>query len=111
MEQILEILEANIYEETLRVLYEQGRPSVLFKPTLGLDGNRYFALYGTDLMSGIAGFGETADAAMRDFDNNWVRSKAPTPAKCKFCGRTGQPADANGYCSGCVRGMARTNGD
>ena len=108
MEQIFEV---PIYEETLRLLYEQERPSILLRPKLFLDGNQYCVLYGADLMNGIAGFGDTADAAMRDFDNNWVRSKAPTPAKCKVCGDTGKPLDKNGHCSVCVNGMDRTNGD
>lgn len=60
---------------------ERQRPSVLFKPTISLDGNMYCALYGEDLMAGIAGFGETMDAAMRDFDQNWLKQKAPSPAK------------------------------
>ena len=37
-------------------------------------------LYGSDLMNGCAGFGDTADLAMRDFDKNWIHQKAPTPA-------------------------------
>ena len=59
--------------------YEHSRPSVLFRPRLFLDGNAYCALYGDDLMNGCAGFGETADAAMRDFDKNWLQQKAPAP--------------------------------
>lgn len=74
-------LEQNIYETTLQTEYERQRPSVLLRPDLLLDGNQYCALYGKDLMNGIAGFGDTADAAMRDFDRNWVESKAPTPAR------------------------------
>lgn len=59
---------------------ELTRPSVLFRPTLTIDGNMYCALYGDDLMTGIAGFGDTAEAAMRDFDKNWREMKPPTPA-------------------------------
>ncbi len=103
--------ENNIYEETLRALYEQERPSVLFRPNLTIDGNQYCALYGTDLMSGVGGFGDTADAAMRDFDKQWVESKAPTKAKCRFCGVTSKALDKNRYCDVCVRGMGRTKGD
>ena len=60
--------------------YERTRPSVLFRPALTIDGNMYCALYGADLMDGVAGFGDTADAAMRDFDKNWCEMKPPTPA-------------------------------
>lgn len=58
---------------------EYTRPSVMFKPKLTIDGNSYCALYGEDIMSGCAGFGATADAAMRDFDRNWQSSTAPKP--------------------------------
>jgi hypothetical protein len=78
MEQVYEV---RIYEETMSLLYEQQRPSMLLRPKLLLDGNQYCALYGDDLMSGIAGFGDTADAAMRDFDKNWTQSKAPIAEK------------------------------
>ena len=57
------------------------RPSAVFRPRLFLDGNMYCALYGDDLMNGCAGFGETADAAMWDFDKNWTTQKAPTPSR------------------------------
>lgn len=57
--------------------YEMQRPSVLYRPEVGLDGNMYCVLYGEDLMSGCAGFGETMAAAMDDFDENWRKQKAP----------------------------------
>ena len=88
-------LENNIYEETLRTLYEQERPSVLFRPKLMLDGNQYMALYGEDLMNGIGGFGDTADLAMRDFDKQWIESRAPTPARSPK-GRTGSARQDDG---------------
>jgi len=69
-------LEQHIYEETMITLYEQQRPSVLFKPDLKLDGDKYSVLYGSNIMEGIAGFGDSADEAMRDFDRNW-RCKYP----------------------------------
>jgi hypothetical protein len=50
---------------------EMQRPSVLFKPTLSVDGNQYCALLGEDLQVGVAGFGDTPDKAMRDFDKIW----------------------------------------
>ncbi len=71
------------------------RPSVLFRPTVSLDGNMYCALYGEDLMNGVAGFGDTMEAAMRDFDKNWGQQKAPTPRKKQFpqCGYRTQCED------------------
>ncbi len=55
---------------------EWRRPSVIFRPKLYPDGNKYCALFGEDLQTGIAGFGDTADEAMRDFDKNWL-TKTP----------------------------------
>lgn len=51
-------------------LYEA--PSVMFRPTLSIDGDMWCALYGEDLMRGVAGFGKSPAAAMWDFDCNWV---------------------------------------
>lgn len=50
---------------------ENIRPSVLFKPKLKIDGNRWCAIYGDNLQDGIAGFGESPDQAMYDFDKCW----------------------------------------
>lgn len=47
------------------------RPSVAFKPRLSVDGNKWCALYGDDLMEGVAGFGDSPAEAMLDFDRNW----------------------------------------
>ena len=50
---------------------EQCRPSVLFKPNLSIDGDRWCALYGEDLQRGVAGFGDSPAEAMWDFDRQW----------------------------------------
>lgn len=52
-------------------------PHVLMRPALSVDGDRYCALYGEDLVQGCAGFGETPEAAMEDFDKKWRTQKAP----------------------------------
>jgi len=52
---------------------EYQRPSVLFRPTIGKDGNKWCALYGENLMEGVAGFGDTPDQAMRAFDAAWSK--------------------------------------
>lgn len=59
----------------------QSRPSVVFRPKVSLDGNMYCLLFGENLMEGVAGFGETMEAAARDFDKNWEHQKASTPAR------------------------------
>ena len=53
------------------VAYEMRRPSVLFRPNLSMDGNQWCALYGENLQSGVAGFGDTPALAMADFDAAW----------------------------------------
>ena len=53
------------------------RPSVLFRPSIYLDGNQWCALYGENLQDGVAGFGDTPADAMADFDTNWHGQKAP----------------------------------
>ncbi|MEE3504879.1 hypothetical protein QN399_01135 [Pseudomonas sp. 10C3] len=47
------------------------RPSAVYHPALSVDGNQYCALFGADLQSGVAGFGDTPEAAMADFDKAW----------------------------------------
>lgn len=74
-------IKAIAQQEVAIVGREWARPSVLFRPSLCLDGNMYCALYGEDLMNGCAGFGETAHLAMEDFDQNWWKQKAPQARK------------------------------
>ncbi len=46
-------------------------PSVLFRPTLSIDGDQWCALYGSNLQEGVAGFGDSPEEAMADFDKSW----------------------------------------
>lgn len=52
---------------------DQGEPSVIYKPRLFIDGDQWCALYGDNLQDGVAGFGDTPDKAMRDFNKNWCQ--------------------------------------
>lgn len=70
-----------VKDELVRAAYEMQRPSVLFRPTISLDGDCYCALYGEDLMSGCAGFGKTMADTMADFDKNWTQQQAPPCAQ------------------------------
>ncbi len=54
-----------------------SRPSVLYRPSLGLDGNQWCALYGANLMEGVSGFGPSPEAAMAAFDRAWL-AELPT---------------------------------
>jgi hypothetical protein len=60
--------------------WEQQRPSVVFKPTLSRDGNQWCALFGENLMEGVAGFGDTPAKAMWAFDKAWLEETIPTPS-------------------------------
>jgi len=88
------------------ITHAYDRPSAVYRPTISLDGNMYCALYGEDLMAGCAGFGETMDAAMADFDQNWWKQKAPKmvagPYKCRRCGQDFANKEASeGAAEGC----------
>lgn len=51
---------------------EHMRPTLLYRPKLSIDGNQWCALYGGEnLQDGVAGFGDTPDAACRAFDRAW----------------------------------------
>lgn len=52
--------------------YEARRPSVLFRPSLNMDGDQWCALYGDNPQDGVAGFGPSPAAAMEAFDNAWL---------------------------------------
>jgi len=58
--------------------YDQSRPSVLWKPKLSIDGDKWCALYGEDLQNGVAGFGESPELAMYAFDVTWVKKLKAT---------------------------------
>lgn len=60
-----------LQEQISTIGYEYTRPSAVFRPRVSLDGDKYCVLYGEDLMSGCAGFGQTMAEAMTDFDVNW----------------------------------------
>ena len=53
------------------------RPSVLYRPALFPDGDKWCALLGENLMEGVAGFGDTPADAMWAFDKAWSSEKTP----------------------------------
>ena len=66
---------AQIRQETAE---EMNRPFYKLRPAIYPDGNQWCCLYGVDLQSGVAGFGDTPELATKDFDYNWktMRLKA-----------------------------------
>lgn len=57
---------------------DAGMPHVLMRPKLSIDGNQWCALYGDNLQDGVAGFGDSPQKAMADFDKNWWASLPPS---------------------------------
>lgn len=51
------------------------RPSSCYKPKISMDGNQWCALFGSNLMEGVAGFGDTVKEAFEDFDREWNERK------------------------------------
>lgn len=91
---------ADMARESIRMAAsEYERPSVVFRPSLFPDGNQWCALYGEDLATGVAGFGDTPAAAMWAFDNAWLTEKCP-PSK-HVCPRCGTPNPDNLDMDGC----------
>lgn len=81
---------ALLQEQISMVGNEIVRPSVLYRPSVVPDGNKWCALYGADLMEGVAGFGDTPDDAMRDFDQNWFKQQTPVAVRMKIEAAHGQ---------------------
>lgn len=75
-----------LQQEINAVAYEMRRPSVVFRPTLTADGDMWCALLGENLQVGVAGFGETPEAAMAAFDQAFWKEKTP---KAAFAARSG----------------------
>ena len=48
----------------------------MLKPSIQIDGNQYCVLYGEDLQSGIAGFGDSPHMAVMDFNAQWYKALA-----------------------------------
>lgn len=61
-----------IAEEACRAAGAYTAPSAVYRPSLVMDGDQWCALYGDNLQDGVAGFGDTPEAAMRAFDKAWA---------------------------------------
>lgn len=73
-----------LYQDFSIAAAERVRPSVVFRPSLSIDGDMWCALYGDDLQNGVAGFGQTPDEAMREFDKAW-HQKLPRAKSAGDC--------------------------
>ena len=54
---------------------------ITMRPKVFPDGNKWCALYGDNIMEGVAGFGSTPEEAMLDFTASWEKQKLPTKFK------------------------------
>ena len=63
------------HQSKMNVLVETEEMNLfaLLKPKVGIDGNQYYVLYGEDLQSGIAGFGDTQMLAIYDWNKSFHR--------------------------------------
>lgn len=61
----------SVAQEFRSAAWEHQRPSAIYRPALSIDGDQWCALYGSDIQSGVVGFGDTPEAAMADFDKSW----------------------------------------
>lgn len=73
----LSYIAQHVQQEVYRVSEAMTAPHVLMRPALALDGTMWCALYGENLMDGVAGFGETPAKAMAEFDAAWLNSSTP----------------------------------
>jgi hypothetical protein len=69
-------LQQLIAIETERATF-LSRPSVMLGVVPKLDGNRWCALLGSNLMDGIAGLGDSPNEAMWAFDKAWYEKEKP----------------------------------
>lgn len=57
--------------------YAHNSPAAVFRPALSIDGDQWCALYGDNLQDGVAGFGDSPELAMQDFNRNWAAKLKP----------------------------------
>ncbi|WP_095093878.1 hypothetical protein [Pseudomonas sp. Irchel 3A5] len=69
-------------------------PSAIYRPALAVDGNQWCALYGKDLQTGIAGFGDSPEAAMCDFNRNWRTPLPSSPSGIAMAEKIAAKTDA-----------------
>jgi len=63
-------------EQFIQVRDCMTEPSVMYRPAISLDGNKWCALYGDNLQDGIAGFGDSPYEAMCDFNKSFYAKLA-----------------------------------
>jgi hypothetical protein len=75
LQQAAEIeLRAAEYRES--AAKEMLRPFMLLRPKVFADGNKWCALLGENIQTGVCGFGDTPEQASKRFDSEWLSGKA-----------------------------------
>jgi hypothetical protein len=78
----------HVADQTLAAMQEMerycaahpGSPAAVRRPGLSVRGRTFVALLGPTIEEGIAGFGDSVQAALRAFDTQYSRSLARTAA-------------------------------
>jgi len=78
------------------VAFEMKRPFMLLKPSMTKDGDKWCALYGTDIQTGVCGFGATPHDASIDFDLNWLNCRIVKISKVNFTNDISYPDHLKG---------------
>lgn len=65
-------IEAQLHFQAM--VCEWSRPSVVYRPRIFMDGDKWCALYGENIQDGVCGFGDSPAKAMEEFDTNWAAS-------------------------------------
>lgn len=73
----VDTIKTVICEEASIVRAALMAPHVIYKPDLFPDGSKWCALFGADLATGVAGFGDTPADAMAAFDKAWTSERTP----------------------------------
>lgn len=74
-------MKAQLQQDFSIAAAEMARPSVLYKPTLSIDGDMWCALLGENFVEGLAAFGATPAEAMSAFDQAFWKEKTPAAKK------------------------------
>lgn len=62
-------LQQSILQEQINMVGEAWQlPSVLYRPKVFRDGDRWCCLYGENLQAGVSAFGKTPHEAVNNFD-------------------------------------------
>ncbi len=67
---------SGLRDDAHSLISDMRSPSVLYRPSLAIDGDQWCALYGANIQEGVAGFGVSPAAAMADFDRAWSTALA-----------------------------------